>query len=79
MDNLRVYGHNCILCNKDTQPSQTCSEGYTFSKKNALVWYNRKKKKYTKFSNSERKTEKKKKTVLLAGFFTGDMRVTVDN
>jgi len=39
-----------------------------------LVWYNRKKRrKYTKFSNSERKT------VLLAGFFPGDIRVTVDN
>jgi len=31
MDNLRVYGHNCFKCNKDTEPSQTCSEGYTFS------------------------------------------------
>jgi len=25
------------LCNKDTQPSQTCSEGYTFSA-TALYW-----------------------------------------
>ena len=48
------------LCNKDTQPSQTCSEGYTFSKNNCT-------------SNSERKT------VLLAGFFPGDIRVTVDD
>ena len=35
----------------------------------SVVWYNRKKKKEnTKFSNSERKT------VLLAGFFPGDIR-----
>ena len=28
MDNLRVYGHNCFReKKKDTQPSQTCSEG----------------------------------------------------
>ena len=33
----------------------------------------KKKRKYTKFSNSERKT------VLLAGFFPGDIRVTVDD
>ena len=29
MVNLRVYGHNCYM-QKDTQPIQTCSEGFPF-------------------------------------------------
>ena len=49
---------------------------FTTQKKIALVEYGiiiEKNRKYTKFSNSERKT------VLLAGFFPGDIGVTVDN
>ena len=51
MDNLRVYMVTIALRKKDTQPSQTCSKGYTFSlkkkkKKIALVWYKKKKEKH---------------------------------
>jgi hypothetical protein len=49
MDNLRVYMVTIALRKKDTQPSQTCSNGYTFSfkkKKIVLVWYKKKKEKH---------------------------------